>query len=199
MTATTLDIQKEHKKEYAAKAQPALVTVSQATYLSISGVGAPGGEAFVAAIGALYGVAFTVKMTRKFAKKRDYVVSKLECLWGEFDPNDREQWPWQLMIRTPDFVTPDEVKQAIAVLLKRGKGAEVERVALESMDEGLCVQALHVGPYEDECNTISAMRSFADAKGLVFRGRHHEIYISDPRRISPERLKTILRQPVRPV
>jgi hypothetical protein len=101
-----------------------------------------------------------------------------------------------MLIRTPDFVTAGEVDQAIAMLHKRGKGKAAERVALESLAEGQCVQALHVGPYEDEAATVATMKAFAEGKRLRFGGRHHEIYLSDPRRVAPARLRTILRLPV---
>jgi hypothetical protein len=196
-----VDLYKDNKKEYAATAKPALVEIGPAIYLSISGRGAPGGDAFSEAVGALYGVAFTVKMTRKFAGKRDYAVSKLEGLWpdlkcGESMP-DKEQWTWQLMIRTPKFITQKDVSQAVETLLKRQKGPEVQRVELQSLTEGLCVQALHVGPYEAEGKTIATMQAFAERQGLRFAGTHHEIYLSDPRRVAASKLKTILRQPVR--
>jgi len=198
--AGKLDLYSKYSKEYAASPTAALVTVGPATYLSISGKGAPGGPAFTEAIGALYGVAFTVKMTRKFAGKQDYVVSKLEGLWpcfkdGEPVP-DKEQWPWRMMIRTPDFIKPSEIEDALTVLRKRGKGAGADRVCLESIEEGQCVQSLHVGPYENEGATMCAMKSFAESKGLKLRGVHHEIYLSDPRRVAPAKLKTILRHPV---
>lgn len=201
-TANKVDLYSKFSKEYAASQTPALVTIGPATYLSISGKGAPGGPAFTEAIGALYGVAFTVKMTRKFAGKRDYVVSKLEGRWPGFKecpPADKEQWTWQMMIRTPDFVKEAELKRAVAVLNKRGKGAGAERVQLEMVDEGVCVQALHVGPYEKEGETMCKMGAFAESKGLKMAGVHHEIYLSDPRRVAPEKLKTILRHPVEPI
>jgi hypothetical protein len=200
-TAEKVDLYREYSTEYAASRNPALVKVGPATYLSISGQGAPGGKAFAEAIGALYSVAFTVKMTRKFAGERDYIVPKLEGLWPDFGSSqampDKNQWNWQLVIRTPKFVAQKEVTQAIAVLLKRGKGAEVQRVRLEPLKEGLCVQSLHVGPYENEAATIAAMKSFAEGEGLQFSGVHHEIYLSDPRRVTPAKLKTILRHPVK--
>ena len=200
-TAEKVDLYREHAKEYAASRKPALVRVGLATYLSINGQGAPGGDAFSKAIGALYGVAFTVKMTRKFGGKHDYVVSKLEGLWPDFSsgeiPPDKNQWNWQMLIRTPKFVTKKEITKAVEVLLKRGKGIEVQRVQLESLEEGLCVQALHVGPYDKECETITVMKSFAESEGLNLHGAHHEIYLSDPRRVAPAKLKTILRLPAK--
>jgi hypothetical protein len=197
-----LDLYKLHKTEYAATRKPALVDVKPATYLAISGQGAPGGELFSASIGALYGMAFTIKMTRKFAGMQDYAVCKLEGQWWSDPPADfarlpKDQWLWNLMIRTPDAVKEDDLQQAVAVLRKRGKGEGTDRVRLESLTEGPCVQMLHVGPYEKECETIALMQAFAEKQQLQFSGRHHEIYLSDPRRVPPDRLKTILREPVR--
>jgi len=196
-----LDLYKDNEKEYAATAKPGLVETRSAVYLSISGEGAPGGAAFSDAVGALYGVAFTVKMTRKFAGKRDYAVCKLEALWPNLKCDGiamppKEQWTWELLIRTPRFITQKDVDQAIETLMKRGKGTAVQRVGLRSLGEGLCVQALHVGPYDDEGRTTETMRALAEKQGLRFAGAHHEIYLSDPRRIAPSKLKTILRQPV---
>ncbi len=195
-----VDLYRDYSKEYAATRNPALVKVGPAMYLSISGQGAPGSDAFSEAVGALYGVAFTVKMTRKFAGKGDYVVSKLEGLWPDFSSGaampEKNNWNWQMLIRTPKFVSQKEIAQAASVLLKRGKGVEVQRVRLDALEEGLCVQALHVGSYEDEPATIARMKSFAESKGLKLSGIHHEIYLSDPRRVAPAQLKTILRHPV---
>ena len=200
-TAEKMDLYKLHKDAYVAARKPGLVDVRKASYLVIEGEGAPGGKAFTDAIGGLYGVAFTVKMTRKFAGEQDYGVCKLEAQWWtkgsrEFTSDVSKCW-WKLMIRTPDFVKKDEVKRAIAVLKKRGKAPAADRVKLESIAEGKCVQALHVGPYDAEPVTVAAMKAFAEAKGLRFEGPHHEIYLSDPRRVPPARLRTILRQPVR--
>jgi hypothetical protein len=198
-----LDLYKVHKADYIAPKKPAIVRLKPATYLAISGQGAPGGDEFTACIGALYGMSFTIKMTRKFAGQQDYSVCKLEGQWWA-DGSDsslanapKEQWLWKLMIRTPEFIKEKDLEQAAAVLVKRGKGANVERVGLETLDEGDCVQMLHVGPYEKESETIALMEAFGEKQRLRFHGRHHEIYLSDPRRVPPERLKTILRHPVK--
>jgi hypothetical protein len=200
-TAEKLDLYKENKKEYVATHKPALLEVGPAVYLSISGKGAPGKSAFTDAIGALYGMAFTIKMTRKFAGKRDYAVSKLEAVWPEINcdggPSDKEQWTWDLMIRTPKFVSQKDLSQAVETLKKRGKGDGADRVGLRSLDEGLCVQALHVGPYEKESETMAKICAFAEKQGLRAAGPLHEIYLSDPRRVAAAKLKTILRQPVK--
>ena len=194
-----IDLYKLHKNEYVARQTPVLIQCKPAQYLAITGQGTPGGERFTACIGALYAMAFTIKMTRKFAGKQDYAVCKLEGQWFfEGDPAGipKEQWRWKLMIRTPDFIAEKDRKQAIATLLKRGKPREVQEVLLETLKEGKCVQMLHVGPYERECDSIALMQTFAEGQGLRFAGPHHEIYLSDPRRVPPERLKTILREPV---
>lgn len=194
-----IDLYKLHKNEYAARQEPVLIQCKPAQYLAIAGQGTPGGERFTACIGALYAMAFTIKMTRKFAGKQDYAVCKLEGQWFfESDPAriPKEDWRWKLMIRTPDFIAEKDRKQAIATLLKKDKPREVEEVLLETLKEGKCVQMLHVGPYERECDSIAVMQKFAEGQGLRFAGPHHEIYLSDPRRVPPERLRTILREPV---
>jgi hypothetical protein len=195
---TKLDLCKLHKAEYAAPRQPALVQTKPAWYLAIDGQGAPGGVRFTACIGALYGAAFTIKMTHKFAGKQDYAVGKLEGQWffdcGP-DAIPKDEWKWKLLIRTPDFISQKDLKTAVGAMLKRGKSPEAGEVKLETIDEGLCVQMLHLGPYEKEEETVALMRRFAEAGGMRLIGPHHEIYLSDPRRVPPERLKTILRLP----
>jgi hypothetical protein len=200
-TPEKIDLYKLHRADYVTPKRPVLLQILPAQYLAIAGIGEPGGDAFTARIGALYGVAFTVKMTRKFAGLGDYAISKLEGLWffeaGRMPAQvPKSKWRWKLLIRTPDFITQGDIAQAAAVLLKRGKGDEVNEVGLESLDEGHCVQMLHVGPYDREGDTVTVMKTFAESQGYQLRGPHHEIYLSDPRRVAPERLKTILREPV---
>ncbi|MHC4628405.1 MAG: GyrI-like domain-containing protein [Planctomycetota bacterium] len=201
--AEKIDLYKLHKGQYVASKKPQLVEIEAAKYLSVDGRGEPGGQEFVAKVGALYAMAYTVKMTRKFAGEQDYVICKLECQWWfdddrqDFANAPKEQWNWKLLIRTPDFVRDNELAEAVEKLLEKGKEPEVRQVRLESLMEGLCVQILHVGPYNKEHETISKMEAFAGQQGLELCDRHHEIYLSDPRRVPPERLKTILRHPVR--
>ena len=195
---TKLDLYKLHKAEYVTPRKPVLIRVKPAQYLIIEGHGAPGNTRFQACIGALYGMAFTIKMARKFAGQQDYGVCKLEGQYfGDLAAIPKDDWNWKLMIRTPDFITRKDLESAVAVLLKRGKPGEVKEVKLETLNEGECVQMLHVGPYDQECDSIALMRRFAEAGGLTLAGPHHEIYLSDPRRVPPERLRTILRQPMR--
>ncbi len=196
-----LDLVALHKTEYVAKRKPILIETKPAQYLAIDGSGAPGGPEFEAKIGALYGMAFTIKMTWKFSGHQDYTVGKLESLWWaptgqEFPPGKPEDWQWKLMIRIPEFITQTETAKAVEALAKKGKSPAAGQVKLETINEGRCVQMLHVGPYDREAETVAIMQSFAIAQGLRFAGKHHEIYLSDPRRVPPERLKTILREPV---
>jgi hypothetical protein len=202
-SAEKIDLCKIHKNQYAAPKSPILVTVDEAAYLSIDGRGAPGGPEFKDKVGVLYAVAYTVKMTRKFDGLQDYVICKLEALWWLDDPKQtfetapQEAWNWKLMIRTPDFVEPDELQRAATTLIEKGKTTQTRQVRLERLAEGRCVQMLHVGLYETEGQTFEQMKAFAHDKGLAFHGRPHDVYLSDPRRVPPERLQTILRHPVR--
>jgi hypothetical protein len=194
------DLYRRYKSEYVAPRNPALVRVGLARYLSVSGRGDPNGPGFGAAVGALYGVAYTIKMAKKAANK-DYVVAKLEGLWwggrrGKLlIDSPRRTWRWKVLIRVPTFVTAFDLARAKRELVRRGKSGGTVR--LESLREGRVVQLLHVGPYDREHESLGRMEEFARAKGVRLAGRHHEIYLSDPRRVAPARLRTILRRPVR--
>lgn len=202
-TNEKIDLFKEHKAEYKATAKPAFVQTGPAHYLMIDGQGAPGGGEFEERIGALYAMAFTIKMTRKFAGLGDYTVCKLEGLWFTKDGSDdfanipQDQWRWTLMIRTPECMRQADLDKAVRALLDKGKAEAVKEVRLEKLNEGKCVQILHVGPYDQVCRAIEKMQALAAENGLSFTGKHHEIYLSDPRRVAPERLKTIVRRPVK--
>ena len=200
-TQEKIDLFKEHKAEYKATAKAAFVEVGPAQYLMVDGQGAPGGAAFEERIGALYSMAFTIKMTRKFAGFGDYTVCKLESLWYLEDGSDnfcgvpQDQWRWTLMIRTPDCVKKADLDKAVKALLDKGKAEVVKDVRLETLKEGKCVQILHVGPYDQVGKVIKKMQALAAENGLSFSGKHHEIYLSDSRRVGPEKLKTIVRRP----
>jgi hypothetical protein len=200
--AKKLDLYRLHAAEYVLPRTPQLVATKPAKYLAIAGSGDPNGPAFGEKVGALYAIAFTVKMARKQAGT-DYKVAGLEGLWWGVSgaqwmiAQARTHWRWKLLIRVPDFVGAREVAAAQRALLARGKGKAVAQVKLEALREGRCVQMLHIGPYANEGPTMDAMLAFATAQGLRFTGRHHEIYLSDPRRVKPEKLRTILRHPVR--
>jgi len=195
-----LDLYKEFKSEYVAPRDPVFVAVGPAKYLSITGHGTPGGERFKSHISALYSVAFTLKMAEKFAG-HDYKVCHLEGQWWAADQCDfrihqPKQWQWRLLIRVPDFIGRKDVDEAIATVMKKGKAALAKQVKLEELTEGRCVQMLHVGPYAKEKSALDRMHEMAESSGLHLRGPHHEIYLSDPNRVPPERLRTILRYPI---
>lgn len=198
-----LDLFKLHNDQYIAPKKPQLIETDRARYLTIDGRGAPGSDAFSAKVGALYSAAYTIKMTRKFAGGRDYTICKLEAqYWFDdesqtFADTHPDRWNWKMMIQTPDFVEDTELTSAVEKLLEKGKEPEVQNVRFEYLSEGPCVQMLHVGPYDREHETVSQMETFAHEQGLKLHGRHHEIYLSDPRRVPPEKLKTILRHPVK--
>ena len=195
-----LDLYQKYNDEYVAPKQPVFVIVGPAKYLSITGHGAPGGEHFRAHVGALYSVAYTLKMAEKFAG-HDYKVCHLEGQWWcpdglDFRSHEPKQWRWKLLIRVPEFITHVEVNDAIQTAIKRGRGALASEVRLEDITEGRCVQMLHIGPYAQEKATVDKMQQTAVESGFHLGGPHHEIYLSDPNRVPSERLRTILRYPV---
>lgn len=201
--AKKLDLKKLWSADYAAPRKPSLLIIDKAAYLAIEGQGEPGGKEFSEKIAALYAMAYTIKMTRKYTGGQDYTVSKLEAQWWgdkgadtDFEHLPRSQWCWRLMIRTPEFVKEKELKDARCKLRDRGKELWSGEVHLYRVKEGKCVQMLHVGAYDEVGRTHEVMLAYAEASKLSFSGLHHEIYISDPHRVAPEKLKTILRQPV---
>ena len=195
-----IDLFKEHKADYVARKKPVWVDVASAPYLSVVGQGSPGGEEFQQRVGALMAVAYTLKFDSK-AAGRDYVVCKLEGIWyGDRGANlastPPESWKWRLLIRVPEFITRDAVAAAARKVAAKQGRSDILDVGLERLAEGRCVQMLHVGPYDQEPETLDVMREFAEGEGFELQGSHHEIYLSDPRRVEPERLRTILRHPV---
>lgn len=214
-TPVKLDLKKQLKHLYQPSAKECvLVQVPDMGFAMIDGQVEPGlmpgdSPAFAAAIGALYGASYTLKfMSKKRAENPiDYGVMALEGLWttpegGEGGASD--QWLWTLMIMQPDHITPEMFADAVEQLGKRyakdGKDAGVlDRLRLERFEEGLCVQIMHIGPYADEPATLMRMGEFAGRNGYAFAGRHHEIYLGDPRTAKPENLKTVLRHPVVPL
>ncbi len=198
-----IDLFKQHKEEYAAPKKPVILTVPKAQYLSVSGRGAPGSDEFEAKVGALYSAAYTIKMTRKASGLEDYVICKLECRWSleggrnDFGNVPIDKWLWRFLIRTPDFIGKADLEEAAGKLIEKGKGAGVTDVELIPLPGERAVQMLHVGPYEKEGETVAIMLKQAEDGGLERGAIHHEIYLSDPRRVEPENLRTILRIPLR--
>lgn len=197
-----VDLWSDHRSEYQTPDEPVLLRIPSARYLAIDGRGPPGQAGFQSKLRALFPVVYTVKMAEK-AAGRDFRVMMLEGLWwGLASPgavgSARAHPSWRLMIRVPPGLRPSAVRAAGAALRSKGKGGLSAEVRLRTEREGRCVQMLHTGPYSSETATIERMRAFASAHGLALTGPHHEIYLSDPRRVPPSRLRTILRMPVRP-
>jgi len=199
--ATKLDLTKEYKTYYTAKTTPEVVEFDEIPFLTIEGRGEPGGKEFTGKVGALYSLAYGVKNIYK-KQGKDFGVPKLEGLWWvESDipalEVPREEWLWKLLIRMPDFVTSEIVERARDEVFKK-KGIElIKEIKFEKMKEGKCVQILHIGPYSTEPESLAKMEKLMEEKNLVKNGLHHEIYLSDPRRVPEEKWKTILRQPVK--
>jgi hypothetical protein len=193
-----------HDDLYKAKAgTPALVEVPPARFLMIDGQGSPDGEEFQQAIGALYAIAYTSKFALKKAKGPDVKVPPLEGLFDvlrepakAFDPAVRERLRWTLMLRVPEPIDDELIERAREDAARKKDMEALARVRIEEFNEGACAQVLHIGPYSEEPTTIELLRGFIDDQGRAARRRHHEIYLSVPGRTKPERLKTILRQPV---
>lgn len=197
-----VDARKQLKALYGASGDPSVVDVPAMNFLMVDGHGDPNTSPLYAdAVAALYSVAFTLKFTiKRGPDKIDFKVMPLEGLWWADDPRsfatgDKAAWQWTAMIMQPDVVTHAHVMDAIAVVQKKKPNAMLSHLRFESFREGRSAQLLHVGPYADEAANIERLHAFIAAQGGKLTGKHHEIYLSDPRRVLPQKLKTIIRQP----
>lgn len=205
------DFKKEYREFYLPKDRPELVTVPPMNYVAVRGRGNPNqeGGAYQQAIGVLYAVAYTLKMSKKSGIAIDgffdYVVPPLEGFWRQegvrgFDRTRKDAFLWTSVIRLPDFITEADLAWAVEAA-SRKKGLDCSAAEFLTVEEGLCVQILHVGPYDDEPRSVTLMDDFLAERGYVddFSDArlHHEIYLSDARKVPPERRKTVLRHPVR--
>ena len=205
------DFKKEYKEFYLPKDTPSIVTVPSMNYLAVRGQGDPNqeGGAYQRAIGLLYGVAYTIKMSKKGDHRIegyfDYVVPPLEGFWRQegvlgIDYAHKEKFQWISVIRLPDFVTRADFDWAIREATNKKK-TDFSKVKFWTYEEGLCVQCMHTGPYDDEPATVERMHRFMEAQGYELdvndRRLHHEIYLSDARKTAPEKLKTVIRHPIR--
>lgn len=199
-----IDFKKTLKHLYQPSAKEfAVVEVPSMQFLMINGQGAPESEAYVDAVGWLYAVAYPIKFGSKTELGKDYVVPPLEGLWwaedlGAFISDDRESREWTMMIMQPEWITGAIYEQGLATA-KTKLGDAPSSLRLETFAEGLSVQILHLGPYADEAPTIARLHNeFLPENGYIETGHHHEIYLGDPRKTAPEKLKTVIRQPVVP-
>lgn len=206
------DYKKEYKEFYAPPKKPTIVDVPPMNYIAVRGSGDPNAEdgEYKQSIGLLYAIAFTIKMSKKGDHRIegyfDYVVPPLEGFWwqegetSEIDYSRKRDLSFISCIRLPDFVTREDFAWAVSEATAKKK-QDFSEVEFLPVSEGLCVQCMHLGPYDSEPETIAKMHEFAESQGYVpdfgDARLHHEIYLSDPRRCAPEKLKTVIRHPVR--
>ncbi len=202
-----LDLRKEYKELYNPPVKNVVrVAVPKFNFLMIDGMGNPNtAQAYQDALAALYAVAYTLKFAiKKSDAAIDYSVMPLEGVWWldgveHFSLDElmarKDDWNWTMMIRQPDFITRVQVKQALKEIVKKKPLPALEKIRLENLREGACAQVMHVGPYAAEQPNIERLHRFILESGYRLRGKHHEIYLGDPRRTKPEKLKTVLRQP----
>ena len=203
------DYKKEYKEYYMPKNKPSIVTVPQMNFIAVHGQGDPNAEdgEYKQAIGLLYGIAFTIKMSKKGDHQIngyfDYVMPPLEGFWWQdgvqgVDYTHKENFRWISVIRLPDFVTKADFDWAIEEVARKKK-TDFSKVEWFTYDEGLCVQCMHIGSYDDEPATVALMHEYMEAQGYALditdKRMHHEIYLSDARKVAPEKLKTVIRHP----
>ena len=204
------DYKKEYKEFYMPPKKPTIITVPSMNYIAVRGQGNPNEEdgAYKQAIGLLYGIAFTIKMSKKGNRQIegyfDYVVPPLEGFWWQdgvqgIDYSHKENFKWISLIRLPDFVTKADYEWAVSEAAAKKK-TDFSKVEFLTYDEGLCVQCMHIGSYDNEPATVQLMHEFIEREGYALaisdKRFHHEIYLSDARRVAPEKLKTVIRHPI---
>ena len=205
------DFKKEYKEFYMPKDKPEIISVPKMNYIAVRGKGDPNDEngEYKAAIGLLYGIAFTIKMSKKGDHQIDgyfdYVVPPLEGFWwmeGEdgIDYAHKEKFHWISVIRLPDFVSEYDFRWAVDEAAKKKK-QDFSKVEFLTVEEGLCVQCMHIGSYDDEPVTIEIMHDYMEKQGYVLdisdKRLHHEVYLSDARKVAPDKLRTVIRHPIR--
>ncbi|RPJ78536.1 MAG: hypothetical protein EHM20_03670 [Alphaproteobacteria bacterium] len=204
-----IDLKKANKELYNPSAKEvSIVDIPKMNFLMIDGKGDPNtSQEYQDAIEALFPVSFKVKFLSGKENSQDYVVMPLEGLWWvenmeNFSIQDKSGWKWTSMIRQPDFITKDLIKIAIEEVEEKKNPPALSKIKFESLHEGLSAQIMHIGPYAEEGPTVEKLHNFIKEKGYEFTGsisdgRHHEIYLSDVRKTKPEKLKTVIRQPMR--
>jgi hypothetical protein len=198
------DFKKELKHLYRPSAREfEVVDVPPMSFLMIDGHGDPNtAQEYQDAVEALYAVAYRLKFMSKNDLGRDYVVPPMEGLWwaehmAEFSTDDKSAWDWTMMVMQPEWITQEMFEQAVGQVKGKKNLSALPKLRLETVHEGLAVQIMHIGSYDEEAPTIARMHAFIAESGYEAAGKHHEIYLGDPRKVAPEKLKTVLRQPVR--
>ncbi len=199
-----VDFKKTMKEFYIPAKKFVSVDVPEMQFIMVDGHGDPNtAQEYKDAVEALYAVAYKMKFISKNTLEKDYVVPPLEGLWwaedmGTFLTRDKSAWDWTMMIMTPEWITPEIFDDAVEQVHKKKNPAALDLVRVERYAEGHSVQIMHVGSYDDETPVLAKMHDeYIPENDFVEHGKHHEIYLSDPRRVAPEKLKTVLRQPVK--
>lgn len=207
------DYKKEYKEYYMPKNKPSIITVPSMNFIAVRGHGDPNAEngEYKQAIGLLYGIAYTIRMSKKGAHLIkgyfDYVVPPLEGFWWQdgivgIDYAHKENFAWISVIRLPDFVTRADFDWAIEEATRK-KGTDSSKVEFLTYDEGLCVQCMHIGSYDEEPATVELMHDFMERQGYTLditdQRLHHEIYLSDARKVASDKLKTVIRHPIKKI
>ncbi|MHA2225689.1 MAG: GyrI-like domain-containing protein [Candidatus Hodarchaeales archaeon] len=205
MDIVKIDFKKELKGFYSGVSSKdfSIVDVPPLNFLMVDGQGYPGtSQEYQDAMGTIYPLSYTLKFMMK-KKGKDYVVMPLEGLWWADNPlifitgENKDEWKWTSMVLQPDFITHELVNKATLEVKQKKNPPALSKVRFETYTEGLSAQILYFGPYSEEGPTIKRMHNFIEEQGYQLRGKHHEIYLSDPRRTKPEKLKTIIRQPIK--
>jgi hypothetical protein len=198
-----IDLKKQLDCYAARRSEFRILEVPPANYLMIDGEGDPNTPVFTEATESLYPLAYAIKFASKRELGRDYVVPPLEGLWWADDMaaftarRDKSRWSWTLLIMQPEWIDASLVDAARRTVEAKGAPTRLHDIRFATLEEGLCVQTLHIGSFDDEAPVLARLHDeFIPANGLRMTGRHHEVYLSDPRRTAPEKLRTILRQPV---
>jgi hypothetical protein len=210
-----INYKKEQKELYQPKTTPSIIDVPEMTFITVDGKDDPNtSEEYKAALEILYGFSYSIKMSKMSETQPkgyfDYVVPPLEGFWNIDDDTfrgggaaitDKSKFVWTSLIRQPDFVTDEVFETVKATLAKKKPDLDLSKARLQKITEGLCVQIMHIGAYDDEPATIAVMDKYAVENGYAIdineTRRHHEIYLGDPRKTAPERLKTVIRHPIR--
>lgn len=199
-----IDLKKELKHLYSPSAKDVMIVdIPEMNFLMVDGAGDPNtAQAFKEAVEALYGVSFTLKFMIKKEQAIDYTVMPLEGFWWtddmtQFSMENRDIWKWTVMIMQPEYVRADLLERAMEAVGKKKNPPALSKIRFESFHEGLSAQIMHIGPYAAEEPTIEKLHRAIREKGHVLTGKHHEIYLSDPRKAAPEKMKTVIRQPVK--
>jgi hypothetical protein len=201
-----IDFKKEFIELYNPPKAFVVVNMPEMKFLMVDGHGDPNiAQDYQDALEALYALAYKVKFISKASTGKDYVVPPLEGLWWAEDmvaftvDRDKSSWDWTMMIMVPEWITEEIFNHGVTQVRKGKNPVALDKIRLESYQEGLAVQIMHIGSYDDEAQVLEKMhREFIPQQGYEMHGKHHEIYLSDPRRVPAEKLKTVLRQPVKP-